>query len=253
MGMAPGWYPAPGGEPVQRWWDGSAWSSATLPLSAAPLAVDPPRWRGRLRQLAWASVPVWSLGLLAFVPSLRLAIARQTRKDWTVFVGYLAAVGVILALAGAGAAFFPPVTFVLMALAATHALVAFRPATDLFAETASWSASLPNRHALAAAQARMQRRQETRELVRATPALARELRVGRPDLPRHYDDGGLIDVNHAPIEIIAAELELTPKEVTAIDATRGQLGRFSSPEELVAYAQLEPDRVDGIRDLLWFG
>ena len=33
--------------------------------------------------------------------------------------------------------------------------------------------------------------------------MARDLRIGRPDLPRHYDDDGLVDVNSAPAETIA--------------------------------------------------
>ena len=36
--------------------------------------------------------------------------------------------------------------------------------------------------------------------------LARELRIGRPDLPRQYDDGGLVDVNNVPVGVLA-ELE----------------------------------------------
>jgi hypothetical protein len=33
--------------------------------------------------------------------------------------------------------------------------------------------------------------------------MAWELRIGRPDLPRVYDDGGLIDVNHVPPQVLA--------------------------------------------------
>ena len=60
-----------------------------------PASARPPADAGgtrRLRRLAWASVPVWSIGFLAFVPFLRLAVARRSGKDWAVFAGYLAAV-----------------------------------------------------------------------------------------------------------------------------------------------------------------
>ena len=32
--QAPGWYPDPAGAPVQRWWDGNAWSAQTAPGQA---------------------------------------------------------------------------------------------------------------------------------------------------------------------------------------------------------------------------
>jgi hypothetical protein len=60
-----------------------------------PASARPPADAGgtrRLRRLAWASVPVWSIGFLAFVPFLRLAVARRSGKDWAVFACYLAAV-----------------------------------------------------------------------------------------------------------------------------------------------------------------
>ena len=38
------------------------------------------------------------------------------------------------------------------------------------------------------------------------PALAGELRIGRPDLPREYDDGSLVDVNRVPGAVLAAQL-----------------------------------------------
>jgi transposase len=53
--------------------------------------------------------------------------------------------------------------------------------------------------------------------------------------------------------VLASSLGLTPAESAAVAATRDQLGRFSSPEELSAYAQLAPDRVETVRDWMLFG
>ncbi len=102
------------------------------------------------------------------------------------------------------------------------------------------------------ARARMRRRSQARQIARANRVLARELRIGRPDLPREYDDGGLVDVNHVPGDILTSCLGLTPQETAAVVAARDQLGGFTSPEELSAYAELPPDRVDALRDWMLF-
>src|SRR5690606_39982870 len=34
--------------------------------------------------------------------------------------------------------------------------------------------------------------------------LAKRLAIGRPDLPRQFDDGGLIDLNHAPEHVLTS-------------------------------------------------
>ncbi|GAA2002717.1 hypothetical protein [Catenulispora subtropica] len=44
----------------------------------------------RVLRVVWASFPVWSVGFLAWVPSLQLAIDRQGRKAWAVFAGFAA-------------------------------------------------------------------------------------------------------------------------------------------------------------------
>jgi hypothetical protein len=49
---------------------------------------------------------------------------------------------------------------------------------------------------------------------------ARELRIGRPDLPREYDHGGLVDVDHVPGEILTSRLGLAPGETAAIVVAR---------------------------------
>ena len=230
---------------------------------SGPAPVGPPPYRpqgsgarGRFRQFAWASVPVWSLSLLAFAPFLRLALARRRARDWAVFAGYLAVVIVVLVFGSlpgpndAGSAFAGVTALVLMGAAAVHTFVAFRPTSALAGELAS--AADPNELALASAEGRMRRRSEAREIARTNHVLARELRIGRPDIPREYDDGGLVDVNHVPGDALASCLGLTPQETAAVVAARDQLGRFTSAEELSAYAQLRPDRVDALRDWMLF-
>lgn len=46
--------------------------------------------------------------------------------------------------------------------------------------------------ALTTARAGTRYRQRARELAAANPVIATELRIGRPDLPHDYDDGGLV-------------------------------------------------------------
>jgi DNA uptake protein ComE-like DNA-binding protein len=94
------------------------------------------------------------------------------------------------------------------------------------------------------------RREAARRLAERDPALARDLRVGRPDLPSDYDDGGLVDVNSVPAAVLVAELGLCRTEAEAILRVRGHVGGFRSPDDLVALAGLEQRRVDGVADRL---
>jgi len=93
--------------------------------------------RRRVRQVAWASVPILSLTLLAFAPFLCLALIRRRVWDWAVLAAYLAALVLWLVLISVGqpggvASTVGTVIFLLLAGTATvHALVAFRPATGL--------------------------------------------------------------------------------------------------------------------------
>ena len=105
---------------------------------------------------------------------------------------------------------------------------------------------------MAQAKNRFERRKDARKLVASNLELARELKIGRPDLPRDYDDGGLVDVNHAPSAVLAEQLGLAPAEVSDVLTARERLGRFTSADELCAYTSLPPDRVDELRDLMIF-
>ena len=249
-----------------------------------PANPEPPqRARPVLRQVAWASVPVWSIGFLSFVPFLAYAVMNRRKRDWAVFAAYLAAtIAMIIALGtvGSGSNAGGAVGGFIIALAgcaAVHAAVLFRPGRERgrwagrsgrpgdagaggagALEPAGAGALGPrsleerNRETVAEAKSRIERRKDARRLATSNPSLARELKIGRPDLPRDYDDGGLVDVNHVPGPALAAQLGLAPAEVTDVLAARDRLGRFASADELGAYTQLTPDRVDELRDLMLF-
>ncbi|WBQ03950.1 BTAD domain-containing putative transcriptional regulator [Kribbella sp. CA-293567] len=76
------------------------------------------------------------------------------------------------------------------------------------------------------------RRQQARELARTNPAAARSLGIGRPDLPRQYDDGGLVDLNDAPADLLDTLPGVTGKQAAAIVVSRAQQGRFRTVDEL---------------------
>jgi hypothetical protein len=86
------------------------------------------------RQLKWASVPLLSVGILAFVPFARLALIRRRARDWMVFAAYLAAVAaeaafVVYAYEDVAAEkSFSVIVAGLVVIAPAHALLAFSPA-----------------------------------------------------------------------------------------------------------------------------
>jgi hypothetical protein len=207
-------------------------------------------WTGVLRQIWWTSIPVWSIGFLSFVPFLRIALERRRKTDWVIFAAYLGAVIALAAITATrthGAATVAGGAYILglMGVATAHTAVTFRPSRTGPRQDA-------NDRAIEAARHRMARRVEALKLARSNPALAWELRIGRPDLPREYDDGGLVDLNHVPAYVLAGHLGLAPDEVKTVVAARDKLGAFTSVEELVAYDALTPERADELRDLMIF-
>jgi hypothetical protein len=107
--------------------------------------------------------------------------------------------------------------------------------------------------ALLAARVRTYRRWEARSMLTTDPVLAAELHIGRPDVARYYDDGGLVDVNHVPAVTLMSELELSPAAAEAVVAERNRLGGFTGADEMLLYcAAVTPARLALIRDRLVF-
>lgn len=95
-------------------------------------------------------------------------------------------------------------------------------------------------------------RQKARELAAGDPGLARELRIGRPDLVRHFDDGGLVDVNHAPAIALTELPGVTEEMARRIVKVRDETGVFVAPEELSARADLPPSLTSGLTEFAIF-
>ncbi|MFP3987094.1 helix-hairpin-helix domain-containing protein [Streptomyces sp. E11-3] len=106
--------------------------------------------------------------------------------------------------------------------------------------------------AIGEALSRRQRRIEARRLLAEDPALARELRIGRPDLPRRYDDGGLVDVNHVPAAILASLPGFTPELADRVVRVRDEHHGFELIEELSVYADLPGGLADELAERLIF-
>jgi hypothetical protein len=203
----------------------------------------------RLATIMWALIPLLTLGLLAFVPFAHAAAKLQDRRLWLVAACYaVVTVGLFGPLANAsntsdlGAALFTAAWFALIVGSTVHALVLRR---RVFSPPAV-------QPAMAAALADRELRQQARAIVAGDPALARELRIGRPDLPRQFNDGGLVDVNHVPNQVLAERLGLSPAEAARVVEARERLGGFSSAAELCVFAEVPDATIDPVQERLVF-
>lgn len=95
-------------------------------------------------------------------------------------------------------------------------------------------------------------REKARALASSDPGLAKELRIGRPDLPRQYNDGGLVDVNHAPARALTLLPGITAELAAVIERVRAETGGFVSAEELSAVAGLPPSLTGDLADYAVF-
>lgn len=202
--------------------------------------------------LAWAMVPLLTAGFGAPASFMYAAMRRRSVALGGAAVLYGA--GVVGGCAGivagdAVSAVFGMLVFVLTwTLSTVHALVA-RP--RLYPPTSA--SDKMNQRVVEMARHRRTLREAARKVVLEDPVMARELRIGRPDLlPRPFDDGGLIDVNHVPPEVLSRLPGLTYEMVDRIIRFRTQSGGFVSAEELVVHCDLPPSVVPEIAEYALF-
>ena len=203
----------------------------------------------------WAFLPVLSFGYLAPIPIIHAAVKLRTWTLWVAAAVYTAAEAVVWS--------------------GTMTITSGPVEPAEVSEPPGWAAALllglivvptihaltlrgrvfearPQHPALVAALEARQRREEARAIAARDLNLARELRIGRPDLPREFDDGGLVDLNHAPAPVMVQLLGLSEVDAAQVTEARERIGGFSSAEEVIAYTDLSPTLVDGLRDRLLF-
>ena len=76
-------------------------------------------------------------------------------------------------------------------------------------------------------------RDQARQFATFDPERARSLGIGRPDLMRAFDDGGLVDVNHVPGHELARLPGLSSEQAHGIVIDRLNRGPYARPEDLV--------------------
>jgi hypothetical protein len=207
-----------------------------------------PGQQGGPEGVGWALVPLLTCGFGTSPAFVYLAARKGSARFWRLAAGY----GVLTVAVFVPLAFgLPLLTMLLLMInwvvGSVHA-VAERPK--------AFPSRTPrdhlNRHAIEVARYRRGLRAEARRLAAEDPHLANDLRIGRPELPRAYDDGGLVDVNHASAESLALLPELTPEMIQRIVRLRAEQGGFVSAAELALHADLPPDLVNRIADYVVF-
>jgi Helix-hairpin-helix motif len=94
------------------------------------------------------------------------------------------------------------------------------------------------------ARSALRRRDYSRKLLTDNPQLARQLNIGRPDLPSDFDDGGLIDVNHVPEGYLTILPGIDTALASRIIEVRDAIGGFDSLDDMGILLDLPPQRLD---------
>jgi hypothetical protein len=116
-----------------------------------------------------------------------------------------------------------------------------------------YAAAIPDAHdALAVAEANLAARRKALEIVHSNVALANELSIGRPDIPRTFNDGGLVDVNAVPATVLSSLPGFDADLVSHVIKERGPIGGFDSCDDLEALLGVPPRQLDEVRDRLIF-
>jgi hypothetical protein len=243
---------------------GSRWTKVSVPTAPAPMNPKPfvPTVRKQVESESkpifgrWiVAAPILSAGLLAFLPPLLVANrlqhdpARQRKMRLTSGVlGAIALVAFIMVGSGPTDAEGTPTgvasdvgMFVLLACMTVSVIVAVK-----------------NRKpspALAGTEGELMRRdlrRQYRELVGRDASLAASMRVGRPDVAREYDDGGLVDLNSMPADGLQRFAGMTHAEATDVVRVRGELGRLSGLNDLEAFSTLSQSTLARLREIAVF-
>ncbi|MET8084920.1 BTAD domain-containing putative transcriptional regulator [Micromonospora sp. NPDC005237] len=228
-----------------------------MPRDEYPVRGTPPRrarrWVSISTAIVAALIGVLSFGLLTWLVVLVYAVWRRSWRHGLASLGYLSVMVAFIGMVGSGDS--DDVTAVDVVAIITWLLTWLLGVLHtLLLNGAIWSAITGRGAAPAGAVAdeRRVRREQARYLLYHYPAARHELRIGRPDLPRTFDDGGLVDVNAVPETTIAELPGITAEQARQVVVDRWLRGPFGSMEDLAARCLLPLLLTDSLRDHLVF-
>ncbi|KWV31410.1 AfsR/SARP family transcriptional regulator [Micromonospora rifamycinica] len=225
------------------------------PHRRRPGPRDPvPRWMSNTATAVGTALVLLSFGCVTWLVILGYAIWRRSWRLAVAGVGYLAATSWLVydiarfdpAVEGPGWQAFLGLSLVLLCwpVGAGHVLLLSRRV---------WGA-ITNRAAGLQLRAEEQRvrREQARYLLHHYPASRYQFAIGRPDLFRTFDDGGLIDVNAVADQVLLTLAGLTERQGRQVAMDRWLRGPYGSMEELAGRCALPLARTEALRDVLVF-
>ncbi|RIQ34789.1 hypothetical protein DY240_03460 [Jiangella rhizosphaerae] len=204
----------------------------------------------------WILIPILSLSILSWLPATQ-AWWRSRSAGWaiTAVVLALACAGIVVGMvgdadgAGWGLLLIGTMVGGVVAAALGRSVVfGSRPAVQ--PRPAAAPAPPTSAHRIAADPAvqavleRRERRTRAREIATHDLPMAYELAIGRPDLPRTFDDGGLVDLNNTSADGLATALGWPRETAEAFVVARDLRGGYASWDELGALSGLETPLVE---------
>jgi hypothetical protein len=228
----------------------TAQSRATLEIQSTGESIRGRWWLTRqMCSIAWALVPIGTLGIGTPIVSMVAPMRVRTKTSFMtagIVTGFwaLGMVGIALTTSKQDA---NTVSVVPVLIAGCGAVgYGFWTRNQVFGFTED-----AERKAGSVAAQRLKHRDTARKLILRDPRMAHELGIGRPDLTRSYDDGGLIDVNHVPLETLeSAGIEnLLAEQIIDV---RAKIGGFESLNDLEVNMDLTPQQMDSLADILIF-
>ncbi|QGN46737.1 BTAD domain-containing putative transcriptional regulator [Micromonospora sp. WMMD558] len=218
-------------------------------------AEPAPRWLANLATTLGTLLVLVSLGFITWLIVFVYAVWRQSGRLALAGVGYLVVlVGFIVVLENMNPDPEAELTdfegfYILGFLLSCWAAGALHV---VLLNRRVWALVTGGSRAGRAAEKRRLRREHARLLLHYHPAARDELRIGRPDLPRTFDDGGLIDVNSVSEAVLADLPGLTTDQCRQVAVDRWLRGPYGSVEELAGRCMLPPASTERLRDVLLF-
>jgi len=235
------------------------WAPPQRAAVAAP--SSPPWWKSS--RFWFFALPIATGGLASWVPPLWVASKvseGQLKARLYTVAAVLALVGAVLIgaapedamgnasgpLADLGGA----ILFGAIAIG-TGIAIAYRQRvfpTDRIEAGSGQGAGQPLLPGVQAAQERRHKRAQYRSLAATDAVLAREMKLGRPDLVPAFDDGGLVDLNALDASALERYAGVTAVEAASIVSTRDKLGHLSSVDELIVHGDLTLATAERLRE-----